>query len=79
MLKDLRNDLYEKTVDLPISFYSEKRKGDTMARISTDVLEIQHSFLSILELIGLGCAKGFPFDMIAISRLSRKSKYPLSI
>lgn len=51
VLKDLRNDLYKKTVDLPVSFYSEKRKGDTMARISTDVLEIQHSFLSILELI----------------------------
>ena len=51
VLKDLRNVLYEKIVDLPISYYSEKRKGDTMARISTDVLEIQHSFLSILELI----------------------------
>jgi subfamily B ATP-binding cassette protein MsbA len=51
VLKDLRNDLYEKSVSLPVSFYSEKRKGDTMARISSDVLEIQHSFLSILELI----------------------------
>ncbi len=51
VLKDLRNDLYEKTVDLPLSYFSEKRKGDLIARISTDVLEIQHSFLSILELI----------------------------
>ncbi|QNJ98500.1 ABC transporter ATP-binding protein [Constantimarinum furrinae] len=51
VLKDLRNDLYKKTIDLPVSFYSEKRKGDTIARISSDVLEIQHSFLSILELI----------------------------
>ncbi|KAA3620937.1 MAG: ABC transporter ATP-binding protein [Flavobacterium sp.] len=51
VLKDLRNDLYRKTIDLPVSFYSEKRKGDTIARISSDVLEIQHSFLSILELI----------------------------
>ena len=51
VLKDLRNDLYKKTVDLPVSFYSEKRKGDTIARITGDVLEIQHSFLSILELI----------------------------
>ena len=47
VLKDLRNDLYSKTMELPISFYSEKRKGDTLARISSDVLEIQHSFLSI--------------------------------
>ncbi len=51
VLKDLRNAVYEKTVALPVSYYSEKRKGDTIARISTDVLEIQHSFLSILELI----------------------------
>ncbi|HKL90740.1 MAG TPA: ABC transporter ATP-binding protein [Allomuricauda sp.] len=51
VLKDLRNELYDKTVSLPISYYSEKRKGDTIARISSDVLEIQHSFLSILELI----------------------------
>ncbi|WP_282135624.1 ABC transporter ATP-binding protein [Seonamhaeicola maritimus] len=51
VLKDLRNALFKKTTELPISFYSEKRKGDIMARISTDVLEIQHSFLSILVLI----------------------------
>ena len=51
VLKDLRNELYKKTVELPISYYSEKRKGDTIARITSDVLEIQHSFLSILELI----------------------------
>lgn len=51
VLKDLRNDLYKKTVDLPVSYYSEKRKGDTISRITADVLEIQHSFLSLLELI----------------------------
>ncbi|WP_298311686.1 ABC transporter ATP-binding protein [uncultured Aquimarina sp.] len=51
VLRDIRDELYEKTISLPLSFFSEKRKGDTMARISTDVLEIQHSFLSILELI----------------------------
>ena len=51
VLKDLRNTLYNKTLTLPISYYSEKRKGDTIARITSDVLEIQHSFLSILELI----------------------------
>ncbi len=51
VLKDIRNDLYRKTVELPISFFSEKRKGDIMARIGTDVLEIQHSFLSVLEML----------------------------
>jgi subfamily B ATP-binding cassette protein MsbA len=51
VLKDIRNSMYHKIVDLPISFYSEKKKGDVIARITSDVLEIQHSFLSILELI----------------------------
>ena len=50
-LKDIRNELYDKTIDLPLSYFSEKRKGDIMARLGTDVLEIQHSFLSILELL----------------------------
>ncbi len=51
VLKDVRNKMYQKITDLPISYYSEKRKGDVIARITSDVLEIQHSFLSILELI----------------------------
>ncbi|MGM0634890.1 MAG: ABC transporter ATP-binding protein [Bacteroidota bacterium] len=51
VLKDLRNAMYKKTIELPLSHYSEKRKGDTIARITSDVLEVQHSFLSILELI----------------------------
>jgi len=51
VLKDIRNKMYEKIVDLPISYFSEKKKGDVIARITSDVLEIQHSFLSILELI----------------------------
>ncbi|MGF1558750.1 MAG: ABC transporter ATP-binding protein [Flavobacteriaceae bacterium] len=51
VLKDIRNRMYKKMVDLPIAFYSEKRKGDVIARITSDVLEIQHSFLSVLELI----------------------------
>lgn len=51
VLKDVRNKMYEKIVNLPISYFSEKRKGDVIARITSDVLEIQHSFLSILELI----------------------------
>lgn len=51
VLKDIRDAIYSKTIALPISFFSEKRKGDIMSRVSSDVLEIQHSFLSILELI----------------------------
>ncbi len=51
VLKDIRNALFNKITYLPLSFFSEKRKGDTIARMTTDVQEIQGSFLSILELI----------------------------
>ena len=51
VLKDIRNDLYQKTISLPISYFSEKKKGDIMARIGPDVIEVHYSFLSILELI----------------------------
>ena len=51
VLKDIRNKMYQKITELPISYYSEKRKGDVIARITSDVLEIQHSFLSVLELV----------------------------
>ena len=51
VLKDLRNKMYTKIIDLPISYYSEKRKGDIMARMLGDVNEVQNSFFSILELI----------------------------
>ena len=51
ILKDLRNSLYVKILSQPVSYFTEKKKGDTLARITSDVLEIQHSFLSIMELI----------------------------
>ncbi|MGG7035809.1 MAG: ABC transporter ATP-binding protein [Flavobacterium sp.] len=51
VLRDMRNAMYKKTIDLPLSFFSEKRKGDTISRIASDVNEVQSSFLSILELI----------------------------
>ncbi|TRX36480.1 ABC transporter ATP-binding protein [Flavobacterium sp. ZT3R18] len=51
VLRDMRNAMYKKTIELPLAFYSEKRKGDVISRISGDVNEVQTSFLSILELI----------------------------
>ncbi|OOG68897.1 ABC transporter ATP-binding protein [Flavobacterium sp. A45] len=51
ILRDMRNAMYKKTIELPLAFYSEKRKGDVISRISGDVNEVQTSFLSILELI----------------------------
>ncbi len=51
VLKDLRNDIYDKVTRLPISYYSEKKKGDIIARISGDVNEVKNSLLAVLELI----------------------------
>tara|TARA_B110000305_G_scaffold240832_1_gene312686 strand:+ start:1296 stop:3119 length:1824 start_codon:yes stop_codon:yes gene_type:complete len=51
VLKDLRESVYKKIITLPLPFFSEKKKGDVISRITADVLEIQHSFLSVLELI----------------------------
>ena len=50
-LRDLRIALYNKVIHLPLSFYSEKRKGDIMVRLTNDVGEVQFAFLSILEVI----------------------------
>lgn len=51
VLRDVRDALYKKILALPVSYFSEKRKGDTISRITADVNEVQTSFLSILELI----------------------------
>ena len=51
VLTSLRVSLYKKIISMPLPFFSEKKKGDVISRITADVLEIQHSFLSILELI----------------------------
>ena len=51
VLRDLRKSMYNKIVELPISYYSEKRKGDIMARMLGDVNEVQNSFFSVLELV----------------------------
>lgn len=51
VLRDLRNDLYSKVIQFPLAFYSEKRKGDTISRLSGDVDEVKNSVLSVLEMI----------------------------
>jgi subfamily B ATP-binding cassette protein MsbA len=43
--------MFSKIIALPVSYYSEKRKGDIMARMLGDVNEVQNSFFMILELI----------------------------
>lgn len=51
MLKDMRNDFYHRLIILPLSFYSEQRKGDIISRIGADVQECEWSiFASLLSI-----------------------------
>jgi len=51
IVRDLRNKLIKKMLDLPLSYFSEKRKGDLMSRISVDVLEVEASIIGVVEAI----------------------------
>ena len=46
IMRDLRQELYEKTLALPLAYYSEERKGDLLSRMSVDVQEVEQSILS---------------------------------
>ena len=50
-LKDLREKLYRKIIHLPVSYYSDTRKGDVMSRMLGDINEVQNSFFQVLELV----------------------------
>ena len=48
---DIRNQLYKKITSLSLSFFSEERKGDIIARMSGDVQEVDSSVMSSLDLL----------------------------
>lgn len=50
-VKDIRNDVYQKILILPLSYYSEQKKGDLIARMTTDVQEVEWSIMTSLEMI----------------------------
>jgi subfamily B ATP-binding cassette protein MsbA len=49
VLRRLRNDLFSKTLSLPISFFTEERKGDLISRMTNDINEVEWSVVSVLE------------------------------
>ncbi len=49
VVRDLRRQLFSKLLDLPMSWFSEKRKGDVIARMTTDVTEVEWSIMNTLE------------------------------
>lgn len=51
VVKDLRNKMMKKSLALPLSYFSDERKGDMMSRMTTDVIEIEWSIMQSLELI----------------------------
>ncbi|MCL1937972.1 MAG: ABC transporter ATP-binding protein/permease [Candidatus Azobacteroides sp.] len=51
VVRDIRNQINDKIVTLPLSFFSEERKGDILARVSGDVNEIEASIMSSLEML----------------------------
>lgn len=51
VVRDIRNQLYQKINALPIGFFSEERKGDIIARMSGDVQEIENSIMSSLDML----------------------------
>ena len=50
VIKDLKKNIYEKIVVLPLEYFSKNKKGDLISRMSSDVNEVQNSFLSIIEI-----------------------------
>lgn len=51
VVRDIRNQLYQKITSLPLGFFSEERKGDIIARMSGDVQEVESSIMSSLEML----------------------------
>ncbi len=51
VVRDIRNQLYQKITALPLGFFSEERKGDIIARMSGDVQEIENSIMSSLDML----------------------------
>lgn len=51
VVRDLRNKMHKKALELPLSYYSDEKKGDLMSRMTTDVQEIEWSIMQTLEMI----------------------------
>jgi subfamily B ATP-binding cassette protein MsbA len=50
VVRDVRDQLFEKALKLPLSHYTDENRGDLMARMQNDVLEIENAVISMLEL-----------------------------
>lgn len=51
VIRDLRQRIFQRTLLLPMSYFTEQRKGDLIARASSDVVEVEHSIVNMLQAI----------------------------
>ncbi len=51
IIRDLRRQLFDKLLALPLAYFSEERKGDLLSRITADVQEVEWSILNVLEAV----------------------------
>ena len=51
VVRDIRTQLYNKVVSLPLGFFSKEKKGDIIARMSGDVIEVENSIASSLDML----------------------------
>ncbi len=51
VVRDLRQKVYRKLVDLPVSFYSNERKGDIISRLTNDVKEVEWGVVGAIEML----------------------------
>ena len=53
VVRDIRTKLFNKSLNLPMSFHTQEKKGDLMARMNSDVGEIENAVISMMELLSL--------------------------
>ena len=51
LVRDLRSMMYDKVVSLPLSFFSKEKKGDIIARMTGDVVEVENSIVTSLDML----------------------------
>ncbi|MBD5252765.1 MAG: ABC transporter ATP-binding protein [Barnesiella sp.] len=51
IVRDIRNQLYDKILSLPLAFFTSERRGDVLSRMSGDVAEIENSIMASLDML----------------------------
>ena len=76
MVKDIQDDLYLKTLNLPLSYFTEQKKGDLLARMTSDVKEIEGSIINSLEALA---REPITILIVLISMLAISAKLTLFV